>query len=84
METRIFKLCKYVSLEHRKGLRESLTDKDLEVFVNLPFVLNRGFVMFDKNKCTRAFLVYTNLFTHCDQVQNTAELCNLLQTIICP
>ena len=58
-----------------------------KLFVNLLFVPNRGFVMliFDKNKCAQTFLVYTNLFiTHCDQVQNTAELCSLLQTIICP
>lgn len=44
------------------------------------------FVMrFDKNKSagTFGFLVYIDLL-HCDQVQNTAELCSLLQTVICP
>lgn len=43
------------------------------------------FVMrFDKNKRSAGtFLVYINLL-HCDQVQNTAELCSLLQTVICP
>lgn len=43
------------------------------------------FVMrFDKNKSSAGtFLVYINLL-HCDQVQNTAELCSLLQTVICP
>lgn len=44
------------------------------------------FVMrFDKNKRSAGTfcLVYIDLL-HCDQVQNTAELCSLLQTVICP
>lgn len=50
------------------------------LFVNLMFVMR-----FDKNKRSAGTfcLVYIDLL-HCDQVQNTAELCSLLQTVICP
>lgn len=60
METRIFKLCKYCMEEISRAswriewvTREQTLGK--EMFVNLLFVPNRGFVMliFDKNKCAQ-------------------------------
>lgn len=68
------------SLQHRVNYEQTSCTKPLKnLFVNLMFVMR-----FDKNKRSAGtFLVYINLL-HCDQVQNTAELCSLLQTVICP
>lgn len=71
------------SLQHRVSYEQTSCTKPYKknLFVNLMFVMR-----FDKNKRsagTFGFLVYIDLL-HCDQVQNTAELCSLLQTVICP
>ena len=69
---------------------ESFVSKDLlenKTLVNLLSVPNRGFVMltFDKKKINVLKPLGEHQFiTHYDQVQNTAELRILLQTIICP